>query len=233
MKKTILKIAAVVTALALIGGVLFFYNAFCGNIFSALYARHRITAYISETYPDSAYQISKANYDFKTGGYSCRITDPDSADKSFYATYSYGGRINDSYEAAMNKENTLMRIEQDFRDAVDPLIDSELKEDENGREFGFATIFFGDEDIDRSRVEYDMTADPKNMPVETCVLLSLDTDETQSLQRVQQLAAKLQSLGYRIDFYEYYDGNGHDYRPIPTQQLLAAQSPAELTDFRE
>lgn len=230
-KKRIFKIAAAVVALLMIAGLLFVYNASCGNIFSALYAKHRITAYIAQTYPHNSYQISAADYDFKTGGYSCRITDPDSEDKSFYATYSYGGDIDDTYDMAMDKEYTLMRIEQDFRDALDPLIDSELKEDENEREFGFATIFFGDKEIDRSRVQYDMTADPKNMPVETCVVLSLDGDETHSLQRVRQLAHKLASFGYRIDFYEY--SNDVDYfEPIPTDRLLAAQSPADLAEFK-
>ena len=228
-KKAILKIGAGAAALILITGILFVYNAFCGNFISAMIAKHRVSEYITRTYPSHSYQISPASYDFKTGGYTCRIIDPDSADRSFTAGTSSGGNVYDTYQDVLDMTTTLTRLEMAYRDALDPLIDSHFT-DEN--EFGYPTIFFGNEDIDRSGLTYDMTVDPKHMPVPTCVVLSLKTDGAQSLQRTQALAVRLAMEGYQVDYWSYSDQEGHYFEIIPTEQLLAASSSDDLKEFQ-
>ena len=153
----------------------------------------------------------------------------DSADRSFTAGTSSGGNVYDTYQDVLDMTTTLTRLEMAYRDAVDPLIDAHFI-DEN--EFGYPTIFFGNEDIDRSGLTYDMTADPKHMPVPTCVVLSLKTDATQSLRRTQSLAVRLAMEGYQVDYWSYSDQEGHYFEIIPTERLLTASSPDDLKEFQ-
>ena len=234
MKKTI-KILAAVAAVLLIAVVLFFYNAFCGNPISALYGKYQITRYIKETYPDAGYQISAAHYNFKSGNYYCLITDPDSPDGNFTATFG-DGDVTDSYEIDVEeKENILRRLEEGFRGEIDPLVEGHLNtqprdENQNG-EFGFGTITGLNHESNRSALYRDMTFDVKNMPVPTLITVCLRTDGAASLTRVQHIAAELRSLGYRIDYYTYSDSEDHYFEEVPTEELLAAQSPNDLANY--
>lgn len=228
MKTKIVKIIAAAVAVLLMAGVLFIYNAFCGNPISAAIAGIRIKNHIDMQYPGHHYQISSPSYDFKMGGYTCAINDPDSTDRSFSARYAEG-KIYDTYEDMMNKSNVLDRLDSEFREALRPLIDTYVSGDDDDREFGFATIF-DDIDIDRSRVAFDMKADPKQMPVDTFVTLCFRTGEEESFRRARTVAAELEKLGYRIDYYTYSDKK-HYYEDIPSQKLLEATSPDELKPY--
>ena len=228
MKTKIVKIIAAAVAVLLTAGVLFVYNAFCGNPISAAVAGSRIRKHIDTQYPGHHYQISSPSYDFKMGGYTCAVTDPDSADRSFTARYDEG-KVYDTYEDMMNKSNVLDRLDSEFREALRPLIDSYVAGDDDDREFGFATIF-DSKDIDRSRVAFDMKADPKEMPVNTFVTLCFRTGEEESFRRARTVAASLEKMGYRIDYYTYSSENNY-YENIPAQALLKATSPDELKDY--
>lgn len=226
MKKMV-KIIAAVVAVVLIVGVLFVYNAFCGNIFSGMYAKHQIEQHINENFANHSYEISDARYDFKTGLYTCDITDPNSADGSFTASYS-GGEVYDDYEIMVTqKQNTLIRLDEGFRYDVQPILDKYLTEPD----FGYGSILFGDSEVDTGRLSLDMTFDTKNMPVETCIEAVMHSDETTSFEKIKTMVSALQGMGYRIDYCEYSD-NKDDYRNIPTERLLAAESSAELAEYK-
>lgn len=229
MKKILIKIIAAVTAVLLIAGVLFVYNALCGNIFSAMYAKSQIEKYIDETYPDNDYEVGDAKYGFKFGEYYCTITHPDSEDGGFTATYEGGGTVTDDYDLAVTGlNNTLMRLEDGFRKDIEPLLDRYF--DEDGKEFGFGTVI-GDKEADRSKLYLDMEFDTKNMPIDTYVYGNFESDSDESLARMQKIAKELSILGYRIDYYSF--SNDADYFDnVPTQELLDAESPTDLAQYK-
>lgn len=227
MMKKLFKIIAAVAAVLLIIGLLFIYNAFCGNIFSAMYAKHQIEQYINENFTDNSYQISNAQYNFKMGTYVCNITDPNSADGSFTASYSEG-EVYDDYDIMVTqKQNIIMRLEEGFRNDVGQILDNYLTEPD----FGFGTIIYGDSEIDTSKLSLDMTFDTKNMPMETCIVAVMYSDETTSFNKIKQLISDLQRMDYRIDYCEYSDKN-NCYEKIPVNQLMEAESSAELAAYR-
>lgn len=235
MKKAI-KIAAAIVAVLLIVLVLFIYNAFCGNPFSAMYAKHQITQYINRTYPDSGYQISFAEYSFKDGKYSCEIIDPDSPDGNFTATYMGQGAVDDSYDLSVTqKENILYRLETGFRNEIDPMIDKYLitqsNDEETNSEFGFGTVMGLNKELDRSALYRDMTFDVKDMPIPTLIVICLRTDDETSLNRVRQMAQDMQKAGYRIDYYSFTTDQ-YAYEEVPTDVLFEAQKAEELAGYR-
>lgn len=228
MKKA-LKITAAVAAVLLVAGILWVYDAFCGNIFSAMYAKSHIEKYIDESYPNNDYEVGDANYSFKFGEYYCTITDPDSEDGSFTATYESGGTVTDDYDSAVTGlDNTLMRLEEGIRKATERLMERYF--DEDAGEFGFVTII-GDKETDRSKLYLNMEYDVKNMPVETYVNGCLKANSQKALARMQKMAEELKIMGYRIDYYSF--SNDEDYfENIPTQELLDAESPADLAKYK-
>lgn len=181
MNKKVLKIAAALMAALLTVGVLFFYNAFCGNVFSAMYAKKQIEKHIENKFAGNNYEITDAQYSFKMGNYICHIVDPCSEDGSFSASYS-GGEVYDDYELRVTqRQNTLMRLDMGFRDDVDKILDKYLSEPE----FGYGTVIYGDSEIDTSMLSLDMTFDTKNMPLETCIVVSMRSGTDVSLDRIK------------------------------------------------
>lgn len=228
MKKA-LKITAAVTAVLLIAGILWVYNSFCGNIFSAMYAKSQIEKYIDEAYPNNDYEVGDAGYNFKFGEYHCKITDPDIQDGSFNATYGSNGSITDDYEEAVkNLGNTIYRLDDGLRKSLEPLIASYFDEDE--QEFGFATVI-GDKEVDRSRLYLDMKFDVKNMPMETYIYGSLNGNSQKGLDRMKKMAEDLKVMGYRIDYYSF--SNDIDYFDnVPVDELLNASNVDALQKYR-
>lgn len=229
------KILAAVAAFIIIGFVLLIYNAFNGNFISGMYYRYKVDRYIAETYPEKNYRVSDYSYDFKIGNYMFRITDPDSPDGCFDAYYSdYEGKVIDTYENdVVNLNNTLMRLEKELRNEVDPLIDKRFENDGDGtQEFGFATCVFGDYPADyyQGKLYPDMQANVKNLPIPTQVVLCFKTDEAGSFRRARELAEELKTLGYRIDYYEI-STSGKPYEMIPADRLLSAGSVDELEEY--
>lgn len=228
MKKKYLKMIAAVSAILLIISILFIYNAFCGNIFSAMYAKGQIEKYIDKTYPNNDYEISDAVYNYKFSEYYCQITDPNSEDGSFTATYGDDGIISDSYTDVTSLDNTLMRLEDGFRKDVEPILDRYFKDED---EFGFGTIIEG-KNIDKSKLKLDMKFDPKNMPIDTYIVASFKSAPEKTLGRIQEIAKDLKALGYRIDYYVFFD-DGNYFEYVPTEELLKASEISELTKYTD
>ena len=144
MKKKASRIIAGLTGLLLLLCVLFCYNAFCGNPVSGMIAKSRIDRYIADTYPQKDYRVSNVSYDFKTSRYSCAVTDPDSPDGCFAATFACG-TVSDSYETdVLYKGNTIQRLDEGFRDAVNPIIrkhlDTGTDDGNEPEEFGYGAL---------------------------------------------------------------------------------------------
>lgn len=128
MKRKALKITAFILALALIGGIGFFANALVGNPISKFLANRSAEKYISEAYSDMDLIIRDVTYDFKVGSYYARIYSPSSIDSHFSLSYDFSGNlIYDSYDhRVLNGENTAQRINEEYREAVDSVLNSPL-----------------------------------------------------------------------------------------------------------
>ncbi len=228
MNKKALKIAAAFGAALLAAGVLFVYNAFCGNIFSAVYAQNCIEKHIENKFTDNNYEISNARYSFKTGGYNCQIVDPNSEDGSFSASY-FGGEVYDNYEIrVIQKQNTLTRLDMGFKDDVSKILDIYISEPE----FGYGTVIYGDSDIDTSMLSLDMTFDTKNMPLKTCIVISMCSNQQVSLNRIKEIMNNFKNMGYRIDYCKYFDGDGNCYESIPVDELIQFTGTTDLEKYK-
>lgn len=125
MKKTT-KIMAGILGFILIVGILWVANGFIGNPISKLLADKEAEKYIHETYPDMDLEISKAAYNFKTGGYNVFVELPSSLDTHFSLEISPTGDIRwDSYEGYVSgKFNTWDRVNMEYRKMVDDVFES-------------------------------------------------------------------------------------------------------------
>ena len=78
MKKRILKIAALVFAIALIVGVCVFANGLVGNPISKAVATNTAEKHLEETYSDKDFEIERVTFSFKDGYYHAFIYSPSS-----------------------------------------------------------------------------------------------------------------------------------------------------------
>ena len=126
MKKKILKIAALVVALALIVGVSIFANSLVGNPISKMLATNTAKQYIKDNHPDMDYQLDGVTFNFKFVCYNAYFTSPSSPDSSFTLMLGMNGKIvHDYYEGqVINRENTARRLENEYRAAVSKVLDN-------------------------------------------------------------------------------------------------------------
>ena len=126
MKKKILKIAALVVALALIVGVSIFANSLVGNPISKMLSTNTAKQYIKENHPDKDYQLDGVTFNFKFVCYNAYFTSPSSPDSSFTLMLGMNGKIvHDYYEGqVINRENTARRLENEYRAAVSKVLDN-------------------------------------------------------------------------------------------------------------
>ena len=126
MKKKILKIAALVIAIALIIGVCWFANGLVGNPISKSLATRTAEKYIEENFPNTDFELERVTFSFKDTKYHAYIVSPSSADSSFSLTINMGGKIVlDLYENnVLTGWNTARRLGDAYREAVDQVLES-------------------------------------------------------------------------------------------------------------
>lgn len=126
MKKKILKIAALIVALALIVGVCIFANSLVGNPISKLLATNTAKQYIKENHPDMDYQLDGVTFNFKFVCYNAYFSSPSSPDSSFTLMLGMDGKIIQNYYEAhvIERGNTARRLEEEYRAAVGKVLDN-------------------------------------------------------------------------------------------------------------
>ena len=125
MKKKILKVLALVVAIALIIGIGLFANALVGNPVSKFLATKGAEEHLAKNYGDKDFVVEEVNYDFKTGGYYARISSPTSIDSHFSLSFDWLGKlIIDSYEEVTSGWNTAKRINDDYDKKVDNVFEN-------------------------------------------------------------------------------------------------------------
>ena len=125
MKKT-KKIVALILAALLIVGVGIFANGVVGNPVSKLLATNTVKNRLAEVYADKDYEIERVTFSFKDGGYHAFIVSPSSPDSEFSMSLTMGGKLRwDSYEdRVLSGENTVSRINKEYRDATEKVFTS-------------------------------------------------------------------------------------------------------------
>lgn len=186
MKRRILKIAALLAALALIAVVCLFANSLVGNPISKALAKNAAETYLAETYGEKDFVLERVSFNFKTGGYYGYITSPSSMDSSFCLAMDQLGRIRyDSYESdVLSGGNTADRLWTDYRNTVEKVL--------NSKAFPYtAYISFGDLEF----IPAAYTGEP-SVPAYALVMEDLTLD---AFYNVNELGAKAGKLTIYIE----------------------------------
>ncbi|NLN40892.1 MAG: hypothetical protein GX160_02685 [Clostridiales bacterium] len=154
--KKIIKIIAGITAIILIGILLFVANGMVGNPVSKTLAKQSASKYIQKNYPNLDLKIEKVNYSFKTGSYYALVKSQTSIDTHFGLDISMTGKIlYDSYEShVLSGWNTWQRIDSEYRTMVDKVLTSPDFPYDSHIDFGSIEIKEADREIGPIRPGY-------------------------------------------------------------------------------
>jgi hypothetical protein len=154
--KKIIKIIAGITAIILIGILLFVANGMVGNPVSKTLAKQSASKYIQKNYPNLDLKIEKVNYSFKTGSYYALVKSQTSIDTHFGLDISMTGKIlYDSYEShVLSGWNTWQRIDSEYRTMVDKVLTSPDFPYDSHIDFGSIEIKEADREIGPIRPVY-------------------------------------------------------------------------------
>lgn len=127
MKKKVLKMIALVVAIALIVGVCVFANALVGNPISKWVATNTAEKHLEDEYNEKDFEVERVTFSFKDGYYHAFIQSPSSIDSSFTVDIDMWGNLKyDHYEdRVLTGWNTADRIGRDYREKVDAILDSQ------------------------------------------------------------------------------------------------------------
>ena len=156
MKKKILKVLALIVAIALIIGIGLFANALVGNPVSKFLATKGAEEHLAKNYGDKDFVVEEVNYDFKTGGYYARVTSPTSIDSHFSLSFNWLGKLElDCYDDDVTTGwNTAMRLEDDYRNAVKAVTESKDFSEKYFIAYGEIPCGLSDYPIDEEHPEY-------------------------------------------------------------------------------
>lgn len=125
MKKKILKIVALIVAIALIVGVCWFANALNGNPISKMLAEKAADNYLEEHYSETDYYIEKLGFSFKSTCYYAHVRSEISMDTQFTLYIDMIGNVYfDTYDDVLRGAITARRLEQEYRDLTDQIFDN-------------------------------------------------------------------------------------------------------------
>lgn len=208
----LLKILAVVIALALIGFLLFFANGLIGNPISKFMAQKAAKQYVNETYHDRDFELGRATYNFKSSGYDVGVTSPSSRDTHFHVSISMSGKVyNDSYSNVTSGWNTYYRLEKEYRELVKGLFNSpsfqitdeiaygSLKIDQKQNNNGVGAQY----GIDMSSLVLDQDYDIYELAKYAGEIVFYATDQVVTVERASEIILQLRSEFDRagIPFY--------------------------------
>lgn len=142
MKKKVLKIIALIIAVALIVGVCWFANALNGNPISKVLAEKAADAYLEDKFPDTDYYIENLGFSFKFRGYYAHVRSQTSIDTQFTLEIDMLGNVFfDTYEDVLSGAITARRLEQEYRDLTDHVFKNPVFPYESTIQFGTLEIY--------------------------------------------------------------------------------------------
>ncbi len=124
MKKKVLKGLALVLALGLIVFLCIFYNALNGNPISKLLANNAAEKHLAAQYPGTDYHVERLGFNFKDGDYYAHIRSGSSIDTQFTIHIDMLGNVRyDTYGSVLKKFVTARRLEQEYRELANSVLD--------------------------------------------------------------------------------------------------------------
>lgn len=125
MKKKILKVIALIVAIALIVGIAWLANSLNGNPISKMLAKKAANVYLEEHFPDTDYYIEDLGFSFKFVGYYAHIRSASSMDTQFSLEIDMFGHVFfDTYESVTGGFVTARRLEQEYRELTDQIFEN-------------------------------------------------------------------------------------------------------------
>lgn len=211
-----------------------------------LKARTAVDQYVSRTYPDSGYRVTRSFYDFDFMHYCfyydaaddeipafeviCTV-DRDYPVVRYFSTFT----LDDHHDEVVVFE----KIAAVWNQALQPIFrKSFIEKNHYVKGEHYTDLHAGMEQISDVLLEDEHNAeivDPKNMPGVTCVVLDSLCSPQETLEALQALAVDLKAEGYRVDVYSFtvHDkGTTLTYRYVETETLIAAKNLDDLEDCR-
>lgn len=209
--KLVLKIAAGVIAVSLIGGLLFVTNAFVGNPISAMLANRAIKQYVAENYSSLDLEVDKAEYNFKYGSYAALAYSKKSVDTKFHIYYRNGKVAYDDYEPnVVQKINTLNRLADEYSELAKKIIADEL-----GYVNNTTMVMYDDEAFEKAPeiLQLDMPF-AKTLPLNAKVTIRIELTD-KSLEHFASLFTKAHEAfiknGCQFSEYSLYAEHEKEY----------------------
>ena len=116
MKKKVLKIIALVIAIALIIGIAWVANGLNGNPISKMLAKKAANDYLEEHFPNTDYYIEELGFSFKFTGYYAHVRSDTSIDTQFTLHIDMIGNVfYDTYDDVLRGAITARRLEVQLR----------------------------------------------------------------------------------------------------------------------
>lgn len=203
------KIAALITLLILMIFVLIIALTFFGNPVSKLIAKKNSLKYVEENYADQGFELVDVNYNFKFANYYAYFKIPQSKDY-YFTVYSdaWGKVLNDDHEHITEGFNTLIRLEDQYRDYTATL-DDKFESDETGS-FIYGTLMTNDESsnstraqaltgFEQSELEADKEYDIEEMAEKYGIIVYNARDNDLSFERAAEYLLQLKNYMQKKD----------------------------------
>lgn len=125
MKKQILKMIALIIAVALIVGIAWIANSLNGNPISKMLAKKAANEYLEEHFPNTDYYIENLGFSFKFTGYYAHVRSEANIDTQFTLHIDMVGNVYfDTYDDVLQGAITARRLEQEYRDLTDQIFEN-------------------------------------------------------------------------------------------------------------
>lgn len=156
-----LRVAAAVTAFAMIAVLLYLANELLGNPVSYLIAKNNAKKYVEEKYPGEGYVIEGVDYSFKFKDYFARAAKPGSEDCYFTVYYNmFGDFRGDNYESLVkNGQNVERRLNMSYRELADSVLESPANPYKTDRAIQFGELIFESDPEKPSRHDFGLSRD--------------------------------------------------------------------------
>ena len=125
MKKKVLKIIALVIAIALIVGICWVANGLNGNPISKMLAKKAANEYLEENFSDTDYYIEELGFSFKFSNYYAHVRSVTSMDTQFTLHIDMLGNVYfDTYDSVTGGFVTARRVEQEYRELTNQVFET-------------------------------------------------------------------------------------------------------------
>ena len=125
MKKKVLKIIALIIAIALIVGICWVANGLNGNPISKMLAKKAANEYLEKNFSDTDYYIEELGFSFKFSNYYAHVRSVTSMDTQFTLHIDMLGNVYfDTYDSVTGGFVTARRVEQEYRELTNQIFEN-------------------------------------------------------------------------------------------------------------